>query len=59
MEEKYATKNYQPKSSLYGECNVRVSVIKKKGKLVTLETCINPEGITNVLYITKLDKDGY
>ena len=42
MEEKYATKIQLVKSKLYGECNIGVSAIKRKGELGTLDTWINP-----------------
>ena len=50
---------HQAKSVHYGECNTRVLVIKKKGKLGTMDTWINPEGISNILSIATLEKYGY
>ena len=59
MEETYTNKIHQAKSALYGECNAGVSVTKKKGKMGTMDTCIKPEGIANIISIIRLEKDGY
>ena len=58
MEEKYVNKINQSKSALYVDYNAGMSVIKKKMKLETLDTLINPEGISNILYIPILEKYG-
>ena len=36
-----------------------MSVIKKKGKLQTLDNMIDSEGISNILSIPILEKSGY
>ena len=36
-----------------------MSVIKKKVKLVTLDTWINPEGISKIIFIPIIKKYGY
>ena len=59
VEENNATKIHQAKSALYGECSKGVSVIKKKGKLVTLYNCINPDGISKIFSIPRIYKSVY
>ena len=59
MEENYATKIHQSKSAMYGYFNAVVSVLSKKGKLVTLDAWINPEVISNILSIPILGKSCY
>ena len=41
-EEKYVTNIHQSKSAFYGDCNLGVPVINKKGKRGTMNTWINP-----------------
>ena len=59
IEEKYVNKIQQSKNVLYGGCNTVVSVIKEKGKLGTLDTWTNPEGVYNIIYLPILEKFGY
>ena len=59
MEENYVTKIHYTKNLIYGECNAVVPVIKKKGKMGTLDIWINPDGITNIFYIPRLEIYGY
>ena len=58
-EENYATQIHQSKRALYGECNARFSLLKKKEKLVSMDTWKKPEGVANIRSIPKLDKAGY
>ena len=53
MAEKYETKVHQPKSVLYEEWNAIVLVVKRKGTLLTFDSCINSEAIANILSIPK------
>ena len=56
---KYATKIHQPRIAFDGECNTRVLVINKKGKIGMLDTWINLDIIARIIYIPQPGKDVY
>ena len=49
----------ESKRLLRGQCNVGTSTISKVGNLGQVEMWYNPEGITNILSLPRLEQHGY